>query len=195
MSVRRVVRYIFGVLIAGILLGIGLPFVGVPSSHFLPPPHVWDKAEGKARGVLTGKYYDITGNPFDVGAHLYFVNYQFMARAPLAAGAMKAGKPQTYTGTVRLRDKAVYESIGTPADVKAGDAPAKQVVPVNRIPVRVRYEKTYPDISGIDEAWGGRSIGAGSNLLSGWLIWVFATLVLGWFMMVLLERFGAKENI
>ena len=41
----------------------------------------------------------------------------------------------------------------------------------------------------------GRSIGPGSNILSGWILWVLLTLLLGWLTMMIFERFGAQENI
>lgn len=195
MSVTRVIRYVLGVICGALFLGFVLPYVGIPSSHFLPPDHVWQRAQGVTRGTLTSKYYDVTQDPFNVGDLQFFVNYQYYAPAPLASGAAKVGKPQLYTGTVRLKDKNTYDHVATPPEVKAGDAKAKEQVVVFPLPVRVRYEKTYPDISGIDAPWGGRSIGAGSNILSGWLLWVLAAFVVGYFFMLLFERFGAKENL
>ena len=37
---------------------------------------------------------------------------------------------------------------------------------------------------------GGRSIGPGSALLSGWILWLLVALFLGWLMMMIFERFG-----
>ena len=194
MSVTRVIRFIIGVICGALFLGFVLPFAGIPSSHFLPPGHVWDRAQGVTWGTVTSKYYDVTQDPFHVGDLQYFVNYQYYAATQLASG-VSLGKPQLYTGTVRLKDKGTYDDIATPPGVKVGDAKAKEIVPVLPAHYRVRYEKTYPDISGIDTPWGGRNIGAGSNTLSGWLLWVLASFAVGYLFMLLFERFGAKENI
>ena len=74
---------------------------------------------------------------------------------------------------------------------------AKQVIQLDPYPVRVKYEKSYPEINGIEDSWanGDRSIGAGSNILSGWILWLLATLLLGWLLMMIFERFGRQENI
>jgi len=194
-SATRVVRFVLGVICGALFLGFALPFAGVPSSHFLPPSHVWQKAKGVTWGYLTSKYYDVTQDPFHVGDLQYFVNYQYYAPVPLPGGMTRAGKPQLYNGTVRLRDKATYDAIATPPGVRAGDVKAKGIVPVMPARYHVRYEKTYPEISGIYEQWGGRNIGAGSNTLSGWLLWVLAAFAVGYLFMLLFERFGAKENI
>lgn len=195
MSVTRVIRFILGVICGALFLGFVLPFVGIPSSHFLPPSHVWQKAQKVTWGRLTSKYYDVTQDPFHVGDLQYFVNYQYYAPAPLSSGVAKVGKPQLYNGTVRLKDKGTYNYIATPPGVKADDVKAKVIIPVLPLPIHVRYEKTYPDISGIDEPWGGRNIGQGSNTLSGWLLWVLAAFAVGYLFMLLFERFGAKENL
>lgn len=195
MSATRVIRYVLGVICGALTLAFVLPFVGIPSSHFLPPSHVWQKAQGVARGFLTSKYYDVTQNPFHVGDRQYFVNYEFYAPAPLPGGLPGTGKPVPYYGTVRLHDEGVYKHVAIVHGTDLDDVKAKVKVPTYPIPIRVRYEKTYPDINGIDAPWGGRSIGAGSNTLSGWLLWVLAAFVVGYFYMLLFERFGAKENI
>lgn len=74
---------------------------------------------------------------------------------------------------------------------------AKDVIQLDPYLVHVKYEKSYPEISGIEDNWanGSRSIGAGSNILSGWILWLLATLFLGWLSMMVLERFGRQENI
>lgn len=195
MSVTRVIRYILGVICGALTLVFVLPFLGIPRSHFLPPNHVWQKADKVTRGVATGKYYDVTQNPFHVGDQQFFLNYQFYAPAPIAGSTITYGKPQLYKGTIRLPNKSDYSPIATPRGVNADTFKAKVVVPIIPFPVRVRYEKTYPDINGIVAVWGGRNIGAGSNILSGWLLWVLAAFVVGYFYMLLFERFSAKENI
>ena len=196
MSAARVFRYIVGVIVAAILLAIVLPFVGVPKSHYLPPAWIYPKAQGVTRGYITGKYYDVTNNPFNVGGRQWHVNYQFRAKAPGPNGEPGLGKPQVYYGTI-LVDKSTYDQVALGEDKNTAD----KAIPGTLIPaaagqiVRVRYETTYPDINGIDESWGSRSIGPGSNNLSGWIIWSLVTLFLGYLLMTLFERFGSKENI
>lgn len=198
MSTARVIRFILGTIIAAILLLIVLPFVGVPTSHILPPAMVWKKAQGVTRGVITAKYYDVTGNPFDVGGREYFVEYRFVAKAPPASGAVSVGKLQTYNGIVRV-DQPAYQEVKVTADPQAlNTANAKVELPA--VPgqiLRVQYEVTYPYINGIiaPADFAGRNIGEGSNNFSGWIIWVFVALFVGYLTMMLLEQFSSKENI
>ena len=110
MSVRRILLFLIGVLVAGALLMFMLPFLGVPASHFLPPSRVFAGAQGEAKGAIVSKYYDETGNPFHVGDHLYFLNYQFKAHAPPVRGTTAPGPVQIYSGTLRV-DKATYDEL------------------------------------------------------------------------------------
>lgn len=202
MSVARFFRYLLGAVIAAILLAVVLPFVGIPSSHFLPPYIVWSKSQKEpgsvTRGTITDKYYDVTENPFNVGGKQYFVDYQFRAKAPATTGTTVAGKWQIFKGTVKV-DAGGYNAVSVNVDqTTANNAKAKTILPAfPGQPVRVQYEITYPDVNGIlaPEGLSGRSIGAGSNTLSGWLIWLGAALVLGYFVMLLLERFSNTENL
>lgn len=198
MSTARIVRYILGVILAAIVLAIALPFFGVPASHYLPPAWVYQRAQGVTRGYIRSKYYDITNNPFNVGGQQYFVNYQFRAKSPGPKGEPDAGPPQVYSGVIHLSDanKSIYDNLPLTIDKNTADkALPKAVLPTYPIPVRVRYEKTYPAINGIEAPWGGRNIGAGSNSLSGWIIWSIVTLILGYLFMMLFERFSNTENL
>ena len=85
MSVRRILLFLIGVLVAGALLMFLLPFLGVPSSHFLPPSRVYAGAQGEAKGAIVSKYYDETGNPFHVGRPPVFP--ELRVQRPHAAGA------------------------------------------------------------------------------------------------------------
>ncbi len=196
MSVARLFRYLAGVVIAVILLALVLPLVGVPRSHYLPPGWVYAKAEGVTRGYITGKEYDVTNNPFDVGGKMWFINYQFRAKSPGPHGEPGLGSPQVYYGRVRV-DHDAYHQVAVGEDTNAADSAVAQTV-IPAAPdqtVRVRYETSYPEINGIDATWGSRNIGAGSNNLSGWILWSVAALVLGYFVMLLIERFSNTENI
>ena len=183
MSINRVVRYLAGLLIASILLGIGLPLAGIERSKFLPPNIIYANAAGKAHGVVISKEVAPTANPFSVGDHVWLVMYAFRAPPPLARGQTKPGPTQRYYGTARV-DEQTFNSAAT-------DVPIPQI----------KYEITDPDINGIDAPYaqifsGGRSVGAGSNILSGWLLFVLLDLVLAYGIMTfILERFGTKENI
>lgn len=198
MSPARIFRYILGVIVGAILLAILLPFFGVPRSHYLPPAWVYPKAQGTTRGVIIAKYYDVTNNPFNVGGLQYFVKYAFRAKSPGPKGEPGIGPVQTYYGIVRIRsaNKSVYDGLPLKIDkYKADQTVAKVDIPTYPVPVPILYEKTYPYISGINTPWGGRNIAAGSNNLSGWIIWSIVALILGYFMMLLFERFSHTENI
>ena len=198
MSVARVVRFLIGTVIAAILLVIVLPYVGVPRSHILPPAMVWQKAQGVTRGVVTAKYYDVTGNPFNVGGKEYFVKYQFVAKAPPASGAVIIGKPQVYSGIIRV-DQPAYDEIKVTADQQTLNN-VHQQTDIPAVPgqiFRVQYEVTYPYINGViaPAEFTGRNIGEGSNNSSGWILWIVVALFVGYLTMMLLEQFGSKENI
>lgn len=153
--------------------------IGIPASKFLPPPMVYNTAQGKAHGVVISKEVAPTGNPFKVGDHIYLVKYAFRAPPPFGRAAPKGAQTQRYYGEVRVADETTYNAL-QPDDV---------------IPA-IKYEVTNPDINGIDDPNGGRSVGAGSNILSGWLIFLALDLALAFgIMMLVLERFGTKENL
>jgi hypothetical protein len=204
LSTARLVRYIIGVIIAAIVLSLLLPVFGIPRSHFLPPAMIYNKADGIARGYLVDKYYDITGNPFDVGGKQWFIDYQFKAKSPGPKGVPDGGPVMTYNGTMRLKDddKDIYDQLPGPLDKNAMSKYVnQQKIPLYNVPIRVRYEKTYPYINGItgingaDAPWGTRNIGEGSNNNSGWIIYIFITLAVGYGFMMLIERFSNTENI
>ena len=183
MSLARVLRFLGGLLIASVLLFFLLPIVGIPPSKFLPPNLAYAKADGLVKGVVTKKEVQPTGNPFKVGDHIYLVDYQFLAPDPLTRGETKPGPKQTHTGQIRV-DETVWGDADHPD--KSGIQPGQRVA--------IRYDKTYPDINGIDSL--GRGCGPGSNILSGWIAFLVLDLALGYLLMLLvLERFGAKENI
>lgn len=128
--------------------------------------------------MVIGKEVSPTANPFKTGDHVYLINYAFRAPPPLGRGEIKPGPTLRYYGSVRVDDEATYEA------VKKDD------------PIQViRYEKTYPDINGVDGPQGGRSVGPGSNILSGWLLFVLLDLAMAYGFMLILERFGRQENI
>ena len=111
-------------------------------------------------------------------------------------GTTVPGPVQAYTGTLRVT-KDTYETLPILDADKNTTFHAKDIIQLAPYPVRVRYEKTYPEINGIEDAWanGDRSIAGGSNFWSGWMIWVFVALFLGWLLMMIFERFGRQENI
>jgi len=177
-SVNRFLRYLGGLVIATILLVIALPLAGIVSAKFLPPAFPYASADGKAQGRVTAKEVSATANPFKVGDHVYLFKYEFYAPTPPARGEVKPGAKQIYNGQLRVMDETTYNQI------KAG-----QVIP------RVLYVKVDPDINGVPEL-GGRSVGAGSNILSGWLLFLLLDLALGYgFMLLIMERFGRQEDI
>nr|CAA9246099.1 hypothetical protein AVDCRST_MAG63-1676 [uncultured Armatimonadetes bacterium] len=158
MTLKRFVGYVICVIVAVVLLSFVLPAVGIPRSQILPPPMVYNTATGRAPGVISALRDKPSGNPFRVGERIYFFEYRFQARAPQSLGVAKPGTAQNYSGTARVTS-SVYGAI------KVGQ------------PVNVVYDVTYPYINGIPGV--GRSVGEGSNILSGWLLWAGAALVLG----------------
>ena len=196
MSIRRIFLFLVGALVAGALLMFLLPLAGVPSSHFLPPSRVYMTAQGAAKGNVVSKYYKETSNPFHVGDHLYYVNYEFRAHTPPPRGLTTPGPVQTYTGTISV-DKGVYDEFSIPQSEANTVFKGGEVITLPPSPVHVKYEKTDPEINGITDNWGdgGRSIMGASALLSGWLIWLIVALFVGYLFMMLFERFGKQENI
>lgn len=177
MSVKRVLRFLAGLIVASLLLYFILPLCGFVPAKFLPPPVVYNNAQGKAHGVVISKEVSPTGNPFKVGDHVYLVTYAFRAPPPLERGQTKPGPTVRYYGIART-DEQTY------TNVQADDP----------IP-KIKYETTYPDINGIDDESGGRSVGAGSNILSGWLLFLLLDLAVAYGFMLILEQFTSKENI
>ena len=195
MSVNRVLRYLGGLVIASLLLFPGLMLGGIAPAKFLPPPLVYAKATGRAYGVITQKEISATANPFKVGDHVYLLDYKFKAPEPPQRGELKPGPKQLHTAQIRV-DDTVWGDQDNPQ--KSGIQPP--------VTITVKYETTYPDINGITGIAGssgaivpvdlGRGCGPGSNILSGWLLFVLADLVLAYLvMMVVLERFGRQEDI
>ncbi len=185
MSLNRILRYLGGLVIATILLAIVLPLAGVPSSKFLPPGVAYDKATGGAVGVITQKIVQPTGNPFKVGDHVYLLNYKFKASDPPLRGQTQPAPKEVHQAQIRVDDTVWGDT----------DHPEKSGIQPGQL-VHVKYEKTYPDINGIDRPDLGRGCGPGSNILSGWIVFLVLDLALGYLLMMLvLERFGAKENI
>jgi hypothetical protein len=174
--VKLVVLFAFCVFATGMLLSASLPALGIPRSHWLPPPAVYALAAGQTAGTLTGKYAEPSSNPFRVGEQIYFVRFRFPARAPMTLGEKAAGRVRVYEGLVR---------------VEAGDYKAAQIG--ERVPVR--YEPTYPYVNGIPSLpGGGRGVGEGSAVLGGWLVWPAATLLGGYLLMSLLQGIAARRS-
>ncbi len=185
MSLNRVFRYLGGLVIATVLLAIILPLVGIAPSKFLPPNLAYAKATGEAYGLVTKKEVQPTGNPFKVGDHVYLVDYEFKAPDAPVRGQTQPGPKQLHQAQIRVDDTIWGDA----------DHPNKTGIQPGQL-VQVKYETTYPDINGIDKPDLGRGCGPGSNILSGWILFAVLDLVLAYLLMMLvLERFGAKENI
>lgn len=175
MSAKSVLRLLLGVFLAAVLLAVALPAVGIPRSHYLPPPMIYNTATGKTTGVVTGKIFQGTRNPFAVGEKTYWVGFRFAAKVPPALGVQNVGKIKTYKASVNV-EKVFYDRI------KIGD----------RVPVK--FEKTYPDICGINLKNAGRSSAAGSSMISGWMLYAALTLVLGYAIAPLIQRLFLRED-
>ncbi len=185
MSVNRVLRFLGGLFIATVLLVLILPFAGIPQSKFLPPFVAYSKATGSARGFITKKEVAPTVNPFKTGDHIFLLDYTFRAPDPPLRGQVKPGPKQVHNAQIKV-DAATWGDMDNPK--KTGMLPGQIV--------HVKFETTYPDINGIDKPDLGLGCGPGSNILSGWLLFVLLDLVLAYgFMALVLERFGRQEDI
>ena len=176
MSVKRIIAYIVCLIIVAVALQAVLPSVGIPQAQMLPPTTVYASAKGRTMGVITDKPTKPSANPFRVGTIWYFVEYAFTATAPPLLGGPQPGTKQRYTGSVRV-EKGVYSA------VQIGQ----------RVPIR--YETTYPIISGIDAPNAGRSTGPGSALFSVWMLWTLATLFLAYLLYAAISPYLKQENL
>ena len=177
MTIKSILRFILGVVIAGMLLQLLLHAAGIPKSYLLPPPIVYDGAKGVTAGTITGKRAAQSPNPFRSGEKVYDIDYQFTAPAPpRIGGASAAGKPAKYTGSVRV-DKCIHDQaiVGT-------------ILPI-------RYEATNPGINGVNAQWAGKRSGSGSSIVGTWLVWLLASVLLGFFISSLLERLLPRDDM
>lgn len=171
----RPLRFLVSLIISFVLLVVILPYVGIPQTHFLPPPLVYQKATSWTEGDITGLRYVPSSDPFRIGDRNYFCDYTFWAP--------KMGEPPgskhrfEYTGTVRLPDRVSY--------LMLQDTPPPYL--------RIRYEATYPWINGVDDPPLGVGCGEGSNILSGWLIWVGAVFVLALIFTAIINHFSRDD--
>jgi len=185
LSVNRVLRFLGGLFIATVLLVLILPFAGIPQSKFLPPPMAYAKATGSAYGVITNKEVSPTANPFKTGDHVYLLDYKFKAPPPAPRGLPATGPKQVYNAQIKV-EASVWGDM---------DNKLKTGMQIGQL-VHVKYETTYPDINGIDKPVLGLGCGPGSNILSGWLLFLLLDLALAYGIMALvLERIGRTEDI
>jgi hypothetical protein len=179
----RLLRYLVGLIIAVILLILILPHVGVPTTRFVPPPWLYQQAGSLTPGQVTNKRDEQTNDPFQIGKRLYFLDYTFDA-PPIDQPDSK--KTVSYNGEVRC-DEDMYQHFEV------------------RNQIEVKYLKSYPWINGVEEkrylgpgdvvSGPGLGCGEGSNILSGWLIWVGVALVAGYLVMVVIDQFARKQDI
>lgn len=156
-------------------MGLLLPLVGIPRAQLLPPPLVYANASGKGSGIVTKKHWRPTANPFHVGDKVYLVDYAFKAKAPAMLGAKGAGVVQRYTGTIKV-DQEVHDR------TELGSV------------VQVKYEPSYPVISGINQPGFGRNGAQGSGLLTAWWLWLFLAFLIGYLIAPFLERIMLRES-
>ena len=174
MLLRRLFRYAICLIISAVLLALILPHVGISQSHFVPPSWAYRKADGQASGAITKTYSVQTDDPFYIGKRLYFWDYAFYAKV-IPPGKTKPVM-QPFTGEVRVLQDSFDKR-------QMNDT------------VLVRYVKDYPWINGLDNPQIGISCGEGSNVLSGWLIWVGVAAVLAFVFLGIMQYFLPKEDI
>jgi hypothetical protein len=175
MTTKSVLRLLIGIAIAALLIVGLLPFAGLPRAQMLPPPMIYNQATGKAIGYVHAKKQEEGSNPFKVGEPIWRIDYQFRAKTPPTLGAKDVGKNNVYKGTTYVT-RSIYDAYPVGSQIK------------------VRYETTYPVISGIDLPGAGRSVAPGSKMMSGWILFAIGTIVLGYCIAPLLERIMLREN-
>ena len=176
MTVKSVLRFLIGYLLASLLMAVLLPAIGVPRAELLPPAIVYSNASGVGKGVIVSKQKDFTANPFHTGDAVYLVRYAFRTNAPKILGNSNVpGQSTRYYGLLNV-DAPIYDSM------KEQDI------------VSVKFEPTYPDINGLTSPDLGRSGGPGSAAFSGWLLWIVVAVVLAYLIAPLLERFMLRES-
>jgi len=175
MTTKSLLRLLIGCAIAACLIIGILPSVGLPRAQILPPPMIYGQATGKTYGYVTKKKVEDSPNPFESGVKVFRVDYRFRATVPPNLGAKKVGKQEVYTGRAYV-ERGLYDGLQVGAQVP------------------VKFEKTYPVINGINVKGGERSTEQGSGLLSGWILYAIAIVVLGYCIAPLLERVMLREN-
>lgn len=178
MTLKSILRFIIGFIIAVLILSVAVPYVGIPKAQLYPPPYVYKNATGKATGYVTKVYKVPSADPMGTaeGVQDYLVDYQFRAPAWVGLGAPKGqGKNTLYKATVGVKQEISSQT-------KVGAA------------VPIKYEKTYPPINGINLPGYGRSFTDGSGIYSGWILWFLGALVLGFLIAPLLQRIFLRED-
>ena len=175
MTSKGILRFLIGCAIAALLVIGVLPAIGIPRAQILPPFAIYPQAKGKTLGYAAKVYKAAGANPFRVDEMVYYVDTRFKAKVPPMLGAKNVGKKEVYTGKVAV-DKPYWDTI------KEG----------SQIPIR--YEVTYPDIHSIDTPLANRSIGPGSKIMSGWILYMIGIVVLGYCFAPLIERVALRES-
>jgi len=171
---RRLFRYAVCLIISTVLLIVILPHAGVDQAHFLPPSWSYKKADGTTSGAITKTYSVQTDNPFYIGKRIYFWDYTFYAKT-IPPGKTKPVMQQ-YNGEVRI-DKDSFDKR------QQNDT------------VLVRYVQSYPWINGLDSPQIGQGCGEGSNIMSGWLIWVGVSALVAFVFLGIMQYFLPKEDL
>jgi hypothetical protein len=194
MNAVKIMRFFLGWFIALVLLLIILPHVGVPQERFMPPSKVYANATGHAQGVVINKYTKPSVNPFHTEDRMNFLDYEFSVAPPAAAGVglnsdaknkanKKSENPTKAKNLITLKSTTLVQGLFYEQTEK-GDA------------VQVRYEKTFPEINGIENPQAGQaSVGPNVWYSMHWLRWVGLSLVLGYFIMTIIDRFATRQDL
>jgi hypothetical protein len=189
-------RFFIGWVIALILLAMILPHVGVPQERFMPPSRVYSLAQGKANGNIVNKYTKETTDPFHPGDRVNYVDYEFkvVPPAPPVIGFGAESDAKTKANKKSDNPTKAKDYISLESTVVVGNKLYDNAEKGKSVPVR--YEKTFPEINGIDDEEGGQAC-VGPNLWYSWhwLRWVGLSLVLGYVIMLLIDRFAVKQDI
>ena len=175
MSVKSILRFFIGFCIAVGIFSIAAPFAHIPRSQMFPPFFAYPSAKGRAVGVVTKRINLPTSAWFRQGDHDTFIEYAFSAKAPDMLGGPPMGKVTKYKGSVQVLQED-YDKVKD-----------NQQLPI-------KYDLTNPEINGIAAPWGGRSTVGGSRVLSGWVLWFFGMVAVGYMLAPLIERVVLREN-
>ena len=177
MTTKGIFRYLISIFILMVVLSIALPLAGIPRQVIIAPPLAYLQAGGTTSGYVTSKDTSPTANVFHVGDKDFFVRYRFKGPAlpPMGQHVVAPGATAVYLGHAQVSE-AFY-----------GTAAAGQTVPV-------RFEPGDPVINGISAPGGGRNGDGAASIVSAWVLWDIAILVVAYPLAMLLERIMLRES-
>ena len=141
------------------------------------------EAHGTTTGYVTGKHTAPSPNLFKTGENIYLMDYQF--RGPDTPTFGKPAPPPP--ASVPADGGTVYKAVARISEAFHASVEAGQTVPV-------KYDATDPVISGVTLDGAGMNNEGGANILSIWIAFDLAILVVAYPVAMLLERVMLRES-